>query len=100
MKKSEIFARVLAAVSEITEILPEDILSKSHREDITDARMLLVYFCHAEGLYAIQIANFVGLSTRQVNRLISAWNANALSCNRASTQRDIYAHALASKLGH
>lgn len=95
MKKSEIFARVLSAVSEITEILPEDILSKSHREDITDARTLLVYFCHAEGLYAIQIADFVGISPRQVNRLISAWNTS-----RQSPQRDIYAHALASKLGH
>lgn len=100
MKKSEIFARVLAAVSEITEILPEEILSKSHREDIADARMLLVYFCHAEGLYSIQIADLVGLSTRQVNRLISTWNTDASSRNRASAQRDIYAHALASKFGH
>lgn len=100
MKKSEVFARVLAAVSAITEIPSEDILSKSHREDVTDARMLLVYFCHEEGLYPIQIADLVGLSARQVNRLISAGNTNALSCNRASSQRDVYAHELASKLGH
>ena len=43
MKKSEIFAETLSIVSEATEIEVDDILSDCRREEVVEARALLVY---------------------------------------------------------
>lgn len=44
MCKSEIFNRILNTVSQETEITIDEILSRSHRKEIVDARYLFVYF--------------------------------------------------------
>lgn len=71
MRKSELFAHILGVVSEVTEVEPERILAKTKKEEVVDARMLLVYFCRKEGLYPTQIAEWVNVSVRHVNRLMS-----------------------------
>lgn len=43
MVKTEIFERVLADVCEVTEIPERDIMSRSRREEIVDARHLALY---------------------------------------------------------
>ena len=45
MRKSELFALILSIVSDITEISKEDIMSKCHKEDVVEARLLVIYFC-------------------------------------------------------
>ena len=79
MKKSELFALILSIVSEVTEIPECDILSKSIKEDIVEARMLLIYFCHKEGLLPARIAELSNLSHRCINKYIS--KANVLISN-------------------
>lgn len=100
MKKSEIFALVLSSVSEVTELSSETILSKSHREDIAQARMLLVFFCYEKGLYPSQIAGFVGISRRQINRLICNASAVLATCTSSRAQICFFADAIGTKLGH
>lgn len=74
MKKSELFALILSIISDVTEISENDILSKSFKEDIVEARMLLIYFCHKEGLLPAKIAELSGLSHRCINKHISKAN--------------------------
>ena len=75
MRKSELFAQILGVVSEVTEITPDVILSKTKVEEVVDARMYLGYFCRKCGLYSVQIAAMANVTPRQINRLISAANA-------------------------
>lgn len=100
MKKSEIFALVLDSVSVVTELSEEDILSKSRREDIAQARMLLVHFCRVMGLYTSQIAGLAGMSHRQTNRLAARANERLSACSSSDTQTCIYARAIGTELGH
>lgn len=74
MRKSELFALILSIVSDITEISKEDIMSKSHKEDVVEARLLVIYFCRKEGLLPSRIAQLMGMSHRNVNRSLSAVN--------------------------
>lgn len=68
------FALILSIVSDITEISKEDIMSKSHKEDVVEARLLVIYFCRKEGLLPSRIAQLMGMSHRNVNRSLSAVN--------------------------
>lgn len=47
----EIFARTLEVVSGTTDVSPELILSKDRHEEVVDARYLLVYLLHKQGMY-------------------------------------------------
>lgn len=51
MCKSEIFNRILNTVSQETEITIDEILSRSHRKEIVDARYLFVYFFTQQGFH-------------------------------------------------
>ncbi len=66
LKKSEIFAKVLSVVSEVTEVPQEDILSRNRSEEVVDARCLLVSFLHDYGFYPSQIAKMIGRTPRQI----------------------------------
>ncbi len=70
MSKREVFTRVLDIVSEVTDTPSEEILSKSRKEDIIDARYLLVYLLYENGVYPYHIANYIGCSTRNINKVI------------------------------
>lgn len=100
MRKSELFALILSIVSDVTEMPSESILSRSHREDVVEARMLLIYFCRKMGLLPSKIAELSGISTRNVNRLIS--KANVLidsNSMRSSGQLEFYVSSVMTKLG-
>ncbi len=56
MCKSEIFNRVLDAVSQETEISREMILSRSKSMEVVDARCLLFRLLQEQGMYPGQIA--------------------------------------------
>lgn len=73
MNKKEIFADILSIVSDVTDVSPEEILSHSHREEIVDARHLLVHFLHSEGLYIAQIASLTCTSPRHVAFILSSF---------------------------
>lgn len=67
MSKKALFARTLAIVAEETEISQDAILSKSIREEVVDARHLLVWFLSRQGLHPSQIAELTGMRPRSVS---------------------------------
>ena len=74
--KSELFAKILSSVAQITELSPEQILSKSKTDDLVAARSLFVHHCAALGLPSVSIATFLSRrKTNSVNRYLSAYNS-------------------------
>ena len=71
MLKLQIFAKLSEAVSRETGIAVEVITSTDRREEVVDARYMLVYLLHLEGFYASMIAPLVGVKKRSVNRIVS-----------------------------
>lgn len=68
MKKSEVFSQVLSEVALATEIDPADILSKSRKEEIVEARLMLVYCCTEKGMRPVQIAALMKQTSHNVYR--------------------------------
>ena len=75
MKKSEIFASVLADVSAETEIDSDRILSSERKEEVVDARYLVIFLLLGNGFYPAMIAERMGLSARAVRSAISGFEA-------------------------
>ena len=74
--KSELFAQILSSVSQITELSPEQILSKTKTDDLVEARSLLVHYCFILGLPSISIASFLmRSSTKCVNRYLASYHS-------------------------
>lgn len=62
MKKSEIFAGILADVSSEAEIDSDRILSSERKEEVVDARYLVIFLLLGNGFYPAMIAERMGLS--------------------------------------
>ena len=73
MCKSEIFAEILQAVSQKTEISSEQILSPKKDEETVDARYLLVYFLSHNGFCSSRIAAFIHKDVRTVNLILTCF---------------------------
>lgn len=74
--KSEIFAQILNIVANVTELTPEQILSKTKTDDLVAARSLFVHFCVARGLPSVSIAAFLGRrKTYSVNRYLNTYDS-------------------------
>lgn len=71
MNTKDIFSEVLFVVSNVTDIPRDIILSQSRREDIVDARHLLIYFLHAKGVYIVQISSITAISMRHIAYILS-----------------------------
>lgn len=99
MRKSELFALILSIVSDITEISKEDIMSKCHKEDVVEARLLVIYFCRKEGLLPSRIAQLMGMSHRNVNRSLSAVNVLISNSGYLNNQLKFYCETIKLRLG-
>lgn len=75
MKKSEIFASVLADVSAETEIGSDRILSESKLEEVVDARYLVIYLLSRNGFYPRMIAERMRMSQRAVRKAQAGFEA-------------------------
>lgn len=75
MKKSEIFAGILADVSTETEIEPELILSDSRVEEVVDARYLVIFLLLGNGFYCRMIAERMGMTHRAVGKAAAGFAA-------------------------
>ena len=64
MGKQETFNRVLALIEEETEIDRSLILSGNKREEVVDARALLLYTLYELGFYPSQMAALSGICPR------------------------------------
>ena len=74
--KSEIFAKILAVVAEITELEPNQILSKTKTDDLVAARSLFVHQCVKVGIPSVSIAKYMARTkTNSVNRYLSSYES-------------------------
>lgn len=71
MCKSEIYAQILSAVSDETEVPESLIASPDRAAEVVDARYLLVYFLARRGFYASMIAPMIGHKKRSINYILS-----------------------------
>lgn len=74
MKKHEIFAEILSAVSLETDIPRERIISKAKDEETVDARHLLIYLLNLSGFYTDNTASMLKISKRAVTRALSGFS--------------------------
>lgn len=74
MGKQETFNRVLSLIEEETEVSRDLILSGNKREEVVDARSLLLYVLKDMGFYPVQIAALTGICTRCITSLIAGFN--------------------------
>lgn len=77
--KGEIFEKVLSAVSHVTEIPAQKILSPDRTNEVVDARSILVYILFEEGLYPSQIAYLLQYTASNIRYLISSFPSRVSS---------------------
>ena len=58
MKKSDIFKRILAVVSNICKCTPQQICSPAKPQRLVDARSIAVHFLHAAGFTFNEISDY------------------------------------------
>ena len=93
MRKSEIFAAILADVSKEAEIDSDRILSSERTEEVVDARYLVIFLLLGNGFYPAMIAERMHMSQRAVRKAIAGFEtrlANStglrLTCQRVSAK--------------
>lgn len=67
MPATEIFQKILTAVSAETEIEPQVILSENKETDVVDARFILIHLLLRQGFSAARIARLTGRTSRMVS---------------------------------
>uniref|UniRef100_A0AAU8AW84 Chromosomal replication initiator DnaA C-terminal domain-containing protein n=1 Tax=Dulem virus 40 TaxID=3145758 RepID=A0AAU8AW84_9CAUD len=72
--------RVLSVVADVTEIPCETILSKCSRTEVVDARWLAVAMLRRSGMYAMRIAEHLGITPRYVQYIITDFD-DRIACN-------------------
>lgn len=70
MYKMQIFQEVISEVIDATEIEKEQILSPCKREEVVDARAVLIKLLSEKGLYPMQISRLTGINLRSVTKFL------------------------------
>ena len=81
-KLAELAAYALDLVAEELEVSQESILSKSRKAEVVDARHMVVKLLHAHNIYPSRIASVLGLSPRNIQYVITSFDAR-IQTNRA-----------------
>jgi hypothetical protein len=79
MGKKELFNMVLTLVEEETEVTRDLILSGNKKEEVVDARSLLLYLLSDIGFYPAQMAVLTGICLRCITPLIQNFSSRASS---------------------
>lgn len=77
MEKSEYYSRVIKVVTELTEVSEEEILGKSKRQEVVDARWLVICLLKESGWSTHRIAESIGHPERTVNNALSGMTERA-----------------------
>ena len=81
-KIAALASRVIDTVADELEIPREHILSKSRRAEVVDARHLAAKLLHLNHVYPSRIAEIFGVSARNVQYVITTFDAR-IQTNRA-----------------
>lgn len=95
-KTAEFADHVLDLTAYELDIPKGEILSKSRKAEVVDARHLAAKLLHAQGIYPSRIASIFGFSPRSIQYVITSFDAS-IQTNRKL--RSIYA-MLAKQLGN
>ena len=74
-KIAELADRVLELVAEELEVTKGEILSKSRKAEIVDARHVAAKLLHCHNIYPSRIALLLGLSPRSIHYVITSFDA-------------------------
>ncbi len=74
MRKSELFARILDAVAEETDLTILEVLSHRNTTEIVDARYLMVRLLSEEKFYRSEIARRLNISQAAVSRIFTGFD--------------------------
>ena len=77
MEKSEYYSRVIKVVTELTGVTEEEILGKSKRQEVVDARWLVICLLKESGWSTHRIAESIGHPERTVNHALSGMTERA-----------------------
>lgn len=72
--QKELFEGIISIVSDLTDISREEILSRSRRSDVIEARCLLVYLLKSQGIKPYKIALLLGIPERCVYYSITSFS--------------------------
>ena len=95
MEKSEYFGKVIKVVTELTEIPEEEILGKSRRAEVVDARWLLICLLKESGWSTHRISKYTNHPERTINHAISSmddrikYTFNGLGNNLAIARKQL-----------
>ena len=64
--------RVVNAVAEATDLRPCQILCRRRFQETIDARWIAVFLLNEKGYYSTRIAEWMGMTTRNVNLILSS----------------------------
>lgn len=64
------FERIIEAVAEASELPPCQILCRRRYPETIDARWVVVKLLREEGVYSSKIADYLGMTTRNVNHIL------------------------------
>jgi len=78
MKKSEIIANVLSAVSEETEFDIKTILSQDKRREVVDARHIAIQLLNRCGIYQSAIVEIFRTTPRNIQYIVSDFDTRLL----------------------
>ena len=56
MGKIDDFSKVIKVVTELTDVTDQDILGKSRKQEVVDARWMVMYFLHEKGYTTEEIS--------------------------------------------
>lgn len=81
--------KIIATVSDNTEVSAEDIVSKSRRETVSFARKLFVSCCYRYSIPTSAIANYLNRSNDGIRKLYISYVQYTLSSVEKNTERVI-----------
>ena len=77
MGKLEDFSKVIKVVTELTGVTDQEILGKSRKEDVVDARWMSIFFLAEKGYTTQEISKLILHPERTVNHAIQMFQDRA-----------------------
>jgi len=74
MCKTDLLEKIISIVSDLTEIEREELLSRSRRSDVTEAKCLLIYLLKVNGVKPYKIATLLNIPERSIYYAITSFS--------------------------
>ena len=89
MNKSDIFRCIIRAVATVTCVAESTILSRSRREEVSDARHILIQLLRERGFNPREIAEQLSIARQSVNEALEGFKSRSKRTMVAVNLREI-----------